>query len=142
MQIKLNQGVDEILFGMTEDNIIAALGNPDKIVITDYGNREIIYNSLKLVLKIEFENEKRLGWIEVRNRQAKWLGVDPWKQKRETLLELLSKNLGDSYELDDYGELESYSFKKNWIELQYELGELTSFNFGVRYDENNKPLWP
>lgn len=142
MQINLNRGVDEIVFGMTEGEIIAALGHPDKIVITDYGNRDIIYNGLKLVLKIELENEKRLGWIEVRNRQAKWVGINPWRQKRETLLGLLSRDLEDSYELDDYGQMESYSFKKNWIELQYELGELTSFNFGVLYDVNNKPLWP
>ncbi len=142
MRITINFGVDNILFGMTEAEVICALGQPDKTVVTDYDDRELYYNQHKLVLKIEIENNARLGWIEVHNCHARWSDIDLCNIQRATLLELLSAELGDSYECEDYGHMESYSFNKHWIELQYEFDELTSFNFGVPYDDNDKPLWP
>ena len=68
MKIELERGVDNILFGMTESNIIGLMGPPNKIVLDGYGNRDLIYNELKLVLKIELENSARIGWIEVQCR--------------------------------------------------------------------------
>ena len=94
----------------------------------------------KLILKIEPSD--RLGWIEVHNREAIWLHICPWRLSKISLLEKLSDALKDSYEIDDYGRMESYSYKNAWLELQYEFGELYSFNFGVGYDENDEPIWP
>lgn len=142
MRIELFCGVDDLYFGMSEPEIVTALGKPNKIIVSEQGNRDLCYFNQKLVLKVEPENDARLGWIEVHNRQARWLNVDPWTLSRESLLGLLTKELHDTYHIDDYGIMESYSFNKNWIELQYELGDLVSFNFGVPYDSNDKPLWP
>jgi hypothetical protein len=142
MLIKLGCGIDNILFGMTEKEIVELIGLPDKVVIDGYNNRNLIYNRLRIILKIELENESRFGWLEIHNKQARWNNANPWELERKFFLELLSTSLNDSYSLDDYGEMESYSFKENWIELQYEFGELASFNFGVNYYLNNEPLWP
>ncbi len=130
MEIELNRGVDEILFGMTESNIIDLIGPPNKIVLDGYGNRDLIYNKLELVLKIELENGSTLGWIEVHNRESRWNDINPWILKRAEFLDLLSTNLEDFYESEDYGYMESYSFCNQWVELQYEFDSLTSFNFG------------
>jgi hypothetical protein len=130
MEIHLNQGVDDILFGMTETDIIDRLGIPNKIVSTDLGNRDLIYNELKLVFKLELENAGLLGWIEVHNKISRWLNVNPWTLEREALLEFLSQHLEEDYQFDDYGHMESYTFTENWVELQYEFECLTSFNFG------------
>ncbi len=130
MEIHLNQGINDILFGMTETDIIGRLGIPNKIVNTDLGDRDLIYNELKLVFKIELENAGLLGWIEVHNQISRWSNVNPWTLEREALLKLLSQDLREDYTFDDYGHMESYTFTQNWVELQYEFGCLASFNFG------------
>jgi hypothetical protein len=140
MQIKLNCGVDEIFFGMTEQKIVSMIGVPDKVVIDTKGSRDLVYFLQKLILKIEPNG--RLGWIEVHNRNATWLGQSPWRLNKISLLEKLCDELKDSFEMEDYGRMEAYSYKKTWLELQFEFGELYSFNFGVGYDENDQPIWP
>lgn len=140
MLIQLERGVDNIVFGMSEAELVKLLGNPDKIYLDGNESRNLEYRKLKLVLKIEPNG--RLGWIEVHNRESVWNGINPWQKDREELLGRLTVHFGQSCEFDDYGSMESYSFDSFWVELQYELGELTSFNFGVRYDEDDEPMWP
>ncbi|MEK8035029.1 hypothetical protein AACH06_29790 [Ideonella sp. DXS29W] len=142
MQIYPAIGVDRVLFGMNEQELVALLGPPDKVVTSDNGNRDLCYYALKLILKIEPNNESRLGWISVRNRSSRLTGIDPWSMKREQLLSHLSLKFSEAYEVDDYGEMESYTFGEIWVELQFELDELTSINFGVPYDPNDMPIWP
>ena len=142
MHIEFGRGLDHILFGMTESEIVAALGTPDKTVITESGNRDLCYYCQKLILKIEPTNGGRLGWVSVRNRQARLADLDPWTTERGALLEHLEQELAEPYAVEDYGELESISFERSWVELQYELGELAAINFGVRYGYNDEPHWP
>ena len=133
MHIEFGRSLDNILFGMTESEIIAALGAPDKTILAESGNRDLFYYSQKLILKIEPSNGGRLGWISVRNRQARLADLDPWTMQRSALLEHLAQELAEPYAFEDYGELESVSFERSWVELQYELGELVAVNFGIRY---------
>jgi hypothetical protein len=140
MLIQLELGVDGIAFGMSEAQLVKLLGEPSKVYLDDNESRDLAYYRLKLVLKIEPNG--RLGWIEVHNREAVWNGINPWTTDQATLLKLLSQHLGEPHELDDYGRMESYCFPESWVELQYEVGQLTIFNFGVRYGENDEPIYP
>lgn len=142
MKIVLGSGVDNILLGRTEHQIIQQLGEPDKIWLTDFGDRELMYFERQLILKIESENNNRLGWIEVRNRSATLWGYRLWEIPKEELLARFVSKLGEKYEFEDYGSLECYSFNKNWVELQYELNQLACCNFGVLYGEADQALWP
>jgi hypothetical protein len=140
MLINLGRDVDGLLFGMSEPEIVGMLGEPDKIWFDANDGRNLEYHKLKLVLKIE-PNE-RLGWIEVHNQGAIWNGINPWAISRDELLDSLSGALGEEVEFEDYGGMESYFFHANWVELQYEVGALSSFNFGVLYHDNEEQLWP
>ncbi|NEO87632.1 MAG: hypothetical protein F6J87_25725 [Spirulina sp. SIO3F2] len=142
MEIVLGSGVDDIVFGLTETQIIEQLGSPNKIWVTEFNDRELSYYEQQLVLKIEAENDHRLGWIEVHNRGATLWGNNLWETPREQLLELLTSKLGEDYEFEDYSSFECYSFYENWVELQFGLGRLRCCNFGVLYGENDQPLWP
>jgi hypothetical protein len=142
MQIDIGKGVGGIIFGLTEDEIHAAIGAPDKIYVTDLETRDLQYFSLKLVLKIEIDNDSRLGWIEVHNKSITFPWCNPWSTEKTELLKSLASKLGEEPEIDDYGHMESYMFAENWVELQFELGELSCINFGVLYGDDDQPLWP
>jgi hypothetical protein len=53
-----------------------------------------------------------------------------WRMPKDELLATLSEALGEPFEIDDYGEMESYNFREHMVELQYRLGRLDAFNFG------------
>jgi hypothetical protein len=142
MQIDIGKGVGDIIFGLTEDDIRTAIGAPDKIDVTDLENRNLQYFALKLVLKIESSNDSRLGWIEVHNKSIVFPGCDPWSTEKSEFLKFLTSKLGEEPEMDDYGSMESYMFEEHWVELQFELGELSCINFGVPYGDDDQPLWP
>lgn len=127
---------------MREQDLIARLGIPDKIIVTEFGNRDLCYYELHTVFKIEPANDNRLGWISVKNQNARLSSLNPWQLQRHELLAHVNKLLGESFEMEDYGEMESFIFPESQVELQYELGHLTAFNYGVPYDENDAPRWP
>lgn len=140
MNIVVGRGVGNIVFGLTEYDVVMKLGAPDKVGIDANGSRDLIYHEWQLVLKIEPDG--RLGWIEVHDPQATWTGLKPWETERTILLDLLAEFLGESSETNDYGKLETWFFSDHQVELQYELGRLSAFNIGVTYDENDEPRWP
>ncbi|MGB0561638.1 MAG: hypothetical protein ACPGVO_07505 [Spirulinaceae cyanobacterium] len=147
MEIVIGSGVDNVLFGFTERQVVEKLGNPDKVWNIDYGNPEdrdieLTYNELRLVLKIEKENESRLGWIEVHNQNATLWGIHPWRTSKSELLALLVERLDEDYEIEEYRSMECYLFDENWVELQYEFDRLYCFKLGVLYGEDDQPLWP
>ncbi|WP_255988070.1 hypothetical protein [Chitinolyticbacter albus] len=142
MEIILGFGAGPVRFGMTEVETRALLGTPDKILTTECQNRDWIFNRAKLVLKFEPANDYRLGWLEIHHRKARWNGIAIFEAGQDQLLAELSSVLGEPWRHDDYGTLDTYFFADNGVEVQYELGALRCFNFGVAYDANDTPLWP
>lgn len=113
MNIDLERGVDQINFGLTEEQVIEIL--PDKVGLDRNESRDLLYYRQKLVLKIEPHG--RLGWIEVHNQSATWNGVSPWRIEKRSLLDTLETYLSHPAELDDYGVMESYSYGDKFVEL-------------------------
>jgi len=142
MNIEISRGLDRFLFGMTEQDLAAVLGPPDKIIVTDFDNRDLCYYNLQVVFKIEPTNDNRLGWLSVYDPVTTMGDLYPWKMPKDELLATLNAALGEPFEMNDYGEMESYYFPEHKVELQYRLGRLDAFNFGVPYGDDDQPIWP
>jgi len=142
MNIEISRGLDRLLFGMTEKEVVTLLGPPDKIIVTEYDNRDLCYYNLQVIFKIEPANGSRLGWLSVYDPATTLGDLYPWRISKDELLATLSAALSESFEVDDYGEMESYFFPEHHVELQYRLGRLHAFNFGVPYGADDEPLWP
>lgn len=142
MDIKLGYGIDSILFGHTEQQVIASIGNPDKTFFTDEENKRLQFNDLLLELSFEAENDHRLGWIEVHNKNVSILGRQLIGKSMPEVLSILRTELGTEPAIDDYGSFISVTFEKEWLELQFSFNKLTNINFGVLYGKNNEPEWP
>ncbi|RYG98317.1 MAG: hypothetical protein EON58_07515 [Alphaproteobacteria bacterium] len=142
MKIEISRGLDGLLLGMTEQQLTHALGPPDKVIVTEFENRDLCYYRLQTVFKIEPANDNRLGWVSVYDRTTTLSDLYPWEVPKEHLLATLGATLGEPFEVSDYGEMESYYFPKHVLELQYRLGRLDAINFGVPYGFDDQPLWP
>jgi len=142
MDISIGKGINDFVFGQTENEIISIQGKPNKKYIDEFGDIYIKYNSLEITLKFEKENDYKLGWVETSNIKTKLLEFSPWKIKKEELIPKLSQILSESPEVEDYGSFESVTYNNSWVEFQFEYGKLKQINLGVLFDDQNNPKWP
>ncbi|WP_286268710.1 hypothetical protein [Thalassotalea hakodatensis] len=142
MEITLGYGMDSILFGLSEQQVIASLGKPDKIFFTDEENKRLQFNELLLELSFEAENDHRLGWIEVHNNNVTIFGHRLIGKAMTEVIATISSELDSEPMIDDYGSFVSVTYEKEWLELQFSFNKLTNINFGVLYGENDEPEWP
>jgi hypothetical protein len=140
VEIHIGKGIGTILFGMREAEIVEQLGAPNRVWLDSNDSRDLMYYRHQLVLKIEPNG--RLGWIEVHDRNARWRGIDLWTAERSELLYLLAVALDETADSYEYASTEFFSFDDSEVELQYQLGRLDRFNFGVQYDEQGEQKWP
>ena len=92
MNIEVGTGLSNIIFGMTEDEIIAILGKPDRIITYREDGEEFLHNSLKLKLFFGFEEDNRLYSIEVFKKEVTFLSTEVIGLPLEKLLSFMSDN--------------------------------------------------
>lgn len=142
MKIIPAQGTDQIKFGSSQEDCLKVFGKPTKEVIDDYECTNFCYFNLGLGLKFERENKDLLGWIQVTNPEAELFSLKPIGKKADDILEQLKKELGSNIEQQDLGEWQSLTFEDHWLEIQMSIGFIQQINFGVLYDDTDKPKWP
>ena len=128
MDIILGYGFDDIRFGMLESEIITKLGLPDKKYESSY-DLHLEYFSLRCDLWL-LKKDSKLHWIRTSNSGMRIFGELMLNQKKDKLISFLSSKLDDELEINDYGEFESYTFKKTWLELQFQFDILIEIGFG------------
>lgn len=142
MKIKLAHGIDTILFGSSKEQILTVLGKSEREYKDGSGNTYFCYTSLGLALKFEIENQDLLGWIQVVNPEVELLKLKPIGQQALGIIEELKEELGKNIEEQDFGDWQSLTFEDYWLELHVSIGIIKQINFGVLYDEGDKPKWP
>jgi len=142
MKLKVGKGFDDVLFGLTEEEVIQRLGQPDKRYASEQGDISLQYFSLRSELVIEADHDHRFGWVRVSNPNAELFGRRLLGQSCSDVLEFVSKHLDGNIDIEDFGSFESHTFDEHWIEFQFEFDVLTGINFGFLFDGNEKPIWP
>ncbi len=135
-------GLDFIKFGLSESEAIKLLGKPDKSYFLESESHRLQYNTHQIELSFEPDNDNLLGWIEVHNHKALLFGSKLFNLEKEEIAKFLSKHIDEEPEIDDYGSFVSLTYDILWLELQFQFNKLQNINFGVLYNESDKPLWP
>lgn len=142
MEIIPKVGLDTLKFGLTPKEVKAIHGNPSHEFTDDFGDQILCYPDYGFAVKIEKENESKVGWIMVSNPSVSIFGIQPIGQNTVSVINQIQEHLSDSMEQTDYGTWSSNTFEDSWIEIQESLGFVTLINFGVPYGPNDKILWP
>lgn len=67
MKLNPKNGIDQLLFGMKQNDVIAIYGNPDKQFKDDDGNIIYLYNQQKWRLTFYEDEDFRFGYIITSN---------------------------------------------------------------------------
>ena len=94
MTVNLKSGIDKLLFGMKQNDVIAIYGKPDREYKDEDDNVIFAYNSQKMRLTFYQEEAFRLGYIVASHQDLEVLGNQViGKDINEVKKELAEKGL-------------------------------------------------
>jgi hypothetical protein len=138
MKINPKNGVDQLLFGMNQNNVQAIYGKPSKQFKDDDGNEIYLYFKEKLRLTFYEDEAFRLGYIITSNEEAtlldkKIIGKNVAVIKSELPIKL--------WEQEDFDSTENHFNESNWLILQYEFGVVIRVEIGAIIKDNDEFDW-
>lgn len=142
MNVKIGIGLGKILFGMHQEQVLSLLGKPDKIVTPRDDGIEWLYNTQKLKLFFDYEEQKRLYSIEVFDKNITFLSQHVIGMPLKVFLDFMSKNQFHEYETSDFDYFDTLYFEACNTSFTIEYGDISSFEFSPLFKDENTILWP
>lgn len=138
MKLNPKNGIDQLLFGMKQKDVVNLYGNPNKKFEDDDNNIIFLYNDAKLRLTFYQDEDFRLGYIissniEITVLDKKVIG----KNIEEVKNELPFK----TWEQEDFDSTENHFNESNWLILQSEFGKIIRVEIGAIINDNDEFDW-
>jgi hypothetical protein len=141
MKINPKNGIDKLLFGMKQNDVIAIYGKPNRNYKDEDDNVIFAYNSLKMRLTFYHEEELRLGYIVASSSDLVLFDQKIIGRKiEEVKKELTAKGL-TKFTQEDFDTFENYFNEDNWIILQTEFDEIVKFEIGAIINDKDEFDW-
>ena len=146
LEIKIKEGLNELKFGISMDDVKKLLGTPDdtEIIEEDDENTEVWYYwEDGLTVFFEESEDKRCVCLETDNPDAVLLGKKISKIKEKEIEEMFKKEnfIDFEEENENWGE-KRISVNDAVLDIYFEKGDLVSVNWGVDYNEEGEVIWP
>ena len=137
MKINLKNGIDKLLFGMLQKDVVAIYGKPTKSYKDEDENVILLYNDQKFRLTFYVEEDLKLGYIVSSNEN---LILDDKKIIGKTM-EVVKKDLVPkglkTWEEESFDTYENYFNEDYWLIVQTEFGFAVKVELGaiIKNDE-------
>lgn len=135
MEIKLKYGIDNLLFGMKEQDVTKILGKPDSSYKDEDENVVFVYNSRKLRLTFYKEEDYRLGYMMTSNPIVKLFNTTLIGKNWSEIYPVLEKNKIKSFESDIAEGIVSYFNEENWLFFHVDYNEIVKIELGAVFKE-------
>ena len=138
MIINLKQGLDKLLFGMWQKDVIALYGTPNKTCYDDEGNVIFLYYLQKLSLTFYQDEDFRLGYIICSHPEITILS----KKVIGTNIHFIKSELPfKSWTLEAIDIIENHFNESNWLILQSEYDEVKRIEIGAIITDSDEFDW-
>src|SRR5690606_29005801 len=115
MEVKLKHGIDKLLFGMKQQDVIAIYGEPDKKIIDEEKNILYLYNDQKWQLTFYEDEDFRLGYIICAHPDLTLFSNKIIGMKIGDAKATLQQHKMTSWELEEFDITESYFNEDHWL---------------------------
>jgi hypothetical protein len=132
MELKPNVGIGDVLFGMTELEVIAILGEPDATLIDPEDkdqNTVYQYNQLKLRLTFYTAEDNRLLYLKTTHPETLVAGISLIDQSLKSVVNALSDS---EWGKEAYFTFNIYFNEERWLMLHEEFGRITQVEMGAK----------
>ena len=141
MNINPKIGIDQLVFGMQQNDVISVYGNPDKQYKDDDSNIIYLYNSRKLRLTFYDDENLRLGYIISSNPNLELFSQKIiGKSIKEVEQNITNKGI-KSLEIENFDTVDNYFNESNWMIFQVEYNEVIRFELGAIINDKDEFDW-
>jgi hypothetical protein len=141
MKINPKNGIDKLLFGMKQNDVIAIYGKPNRNYKDEDDNVIFAYNSLKMRLTFYQEEALRLGYIVASSFELELFDHKIIGKKIEDVKKQLASKGITKFTQEDFDTFENYFNEDNWIILQTEFDEIVKFEIGAIINDKDEFDW-
>lgn len=141
MKINPKNGIEKLLFGMKQNDVIAIYGKPDRNYKDEDDNLIFAYNSLKMRLTFYKDEELKLGYIVASSQDLELFGNTIIGKNISDVKKELAKKEITKFTQEEFDTFENYFNEDNWIILQTEFNEVVKFEIGAIINDKDEFDW-
>ncbi|WP_268845879.1 hypothetical protein [Flavobacterium aestivum] len=141
MKINPKIGIDKLIFGMKQNDVIAIYGKPDRNYKDEDDNVIFAYNTLKIRLTFYKDEELKLGYLVASSPDLELFGNKIINKKIAVVKNDLSKKGITKFTQEEFDTFENYFNEENWIILQTEFEEVVKFEIGAIINDKDEFEW-
>ena len=143
MKIKVGIGLDNIIFGMNQEEIENILGIPCKISKTGSGYGIVyIYNRKMVRLTFDRDENYKLFWIDAYHPKILMFNQSIINKTKKEINTLLFANGYSKVEYSCYDNFETLFCEEIWTTFNFEFNKLISIEFTPLINNNDEVIWP
>lgn len=140
MEIKPGIGIDNLKFGMTQDQVVSLIGSPSRIMVdedSESNNPVYQYNDLKLRLTFYSLDDLKLSYINAAHPNIKIYGNPIVGIPTRDVINSFGEEK-ENWDKEDHFSFIVYSNESLWSVLNEEYGVVTNIEIGQIYDESKE----
>ena len=141
MEIKLKYGIDKLVFGMKQADVISIYGKADTTTNDEEGNVIFAYNAHKIRLTFYDDEDLKLGYIISANPELTLLGNKIIGKNPDEVVAFLTENGIKPWEAEDIDIDKQYFNEANWIMILCEFGKVAKIELGAIINDNDEFEW-
>ena len=141
MKINLKNGIDKLIFGMKQNDVISVLGKPNKNYNDEDENVILVYNDLKIRMTFYKDEDFKLGYFVASSPSLELFGFKIIDRKiTDVKKDLASKGI-TKFTQEEFDTFENYFNEENWIIFQTEFEEVVKFEIGAIINNKDEFEW-
>jgi hypothetical protein len=141
MKINAKIGIDKLIFGMKQNDVIAIYGKPNRNYKDEDDNVIFAYNALKIRLTFYKEEEMKLGYLVASSPDLELFGNKIINRKITDVKKDLALKGIVKYTQEEFDTFENYFNEENWFILQTEFEEVVKFEIGAIINAKDEFDW-
>ncbi|WP_269222174.1 hypothetical protein [Flavobacterium sp. IMCC34518] len=141
MKINPKNGIDKLIFGMKQNDVIAIYGKPNRNYKDEDDNVIFAYNALKIRLTFYKEEELKLGYLVASSPDLELFDNKVINRKITEVKKDLAQKGITKFTQEEFDTFENYFNEENWIILQTEFEEVVKFEIGAIINAKDEFDW-
>lgn len=141
MKINLKSGIDQLVFGMKQNDVTAVLGKADKNYTDEDDNVIFVYNKHKMRLTFYQEEGLKLGYIVASSNNLDLFGFKLLGRNIADVKKDLASKQITKFTQEEFDTYENYFNEENWFILQTEFNEVVKFEIGAIINSKDEFDW-
>lgn len=141
MELHIQNGIDRLLFGMTQKYVEALCGKPNTTFKDDEDNVVYVYNKEKMKLTFYAEEDFRLGYITTSNPELTLFSSKLIHEQWDVVHGNLALHKITKFEATDEDGVTMYFNEDNWLLLFVEYNEVVRVELGAVINDKDEFSW-